>query len=657
MHYRPEIDGLRCIAVLSVVFHHADFPLISGGFLGVDVFFVISGYLITRIILGEVVTETFSLRNFYVRRIRRIMPAVVFVLVCTVPISWAVMVPFQFHEFSRSVLTTLFFVSNIFFWRNSGYFDASSEHKPLLHTWSLAVEEQFYLFFPLLMLLIWPFGRNRALSLVAALSVISFLIAEFAPRSYATASFFLLPTRAWEIGVGCILAFFPEIASRTPRYFREFGATLGLVAVLTSFFVLHHKMALPGFLSLLPVLGTALVIGFATQGTFAARFLAMKLIVAIGAISFSLYLWHQPVFVFSRLYFGSIDGWLNSIFLIGVSVILSVLTYRYIEVPFRGRGRTNISFPTVAKYVVALYALLVLHSAFAVFEERNNRFLFSAYAGHPALIDARVENTRRMIWQKDPVNLADYMNADELPGARVLVMGDSHSTDVYNVIQSQSDALSVFPARLALHDGCMAADDPLTAEQETRECIAHFLDVEGQDLFEPATHVIFAILWTKYSERLELMDIMVAAAIDEVQKRGRIAVVSPGAYHSEPMAPFIIWRLFRQGSLDKMTADAAAYDILRADVPGINRRLETISRDAGAEIFNRFEIMCSIPSKYCHALTPDEHSVYSDAHHTTLEGATFIGELARAQGKFDVFTKENGNVARRLESKTFYRSR
>lgn len=147
MRYRAEIDGLRCIAVLAVVFHHAGFSLISGGFLGVDVFFVISGFLITRIILSDIEAETFSLLSFYKRRICRILPAVVFVLLCTVPFAWSLMVPFQFHEFSQSALSTLFFISNIFFWKNSDYFDAYAEHKPLLHTWSLAVEEQFYFFF------------------------------------------------------------------------------------------------------------------------------------------------------------------------------------------------------------------------------------------------------------------------------------------------------------------------------------------------------------------------------------------------------------------------------------------------------------------------------------------------------------------------------
>lgn len=640
MQYRAEIDGLRCIAVLSVVFHHAGFPLISGGFLGVDVFFVISGYLITRIIVSDIEAGTFSLLRFYERRFRRILPAVVFVMVCTVPFAWALMVPFQFHEFNRSVVATLLFVSNIFFWRNSSYFDAESEHKPLLHTWSLSVEEQFYLFFPLLMLLVLPSGRNRALVLVIILSVVSLLIAEFAPRKYATASFFLLPTRAWEIGAGCILAFFPSIGSRTSPYLREALAALGLTAVLASFFVLHQRMALPGFLSCLPVLGTALVIAFGSQGTLVGRLLSLKWIVAIGTISFSLYLWHQPVFVFRRLYFGSNDDFLTSTILIIVSFLLAFLTYRYIEIPFRQSGDVKMSFQTVAKFVSALYALLLANSAFAFYEERNDRFFFSAYADNPAVFDARVENARREQWHTDPVNLADYINVHELPGARVMVLGDSHSTDFYNMLQSQRHILSnVFAVRIPLFGGCMNAVDILTAEQETRRCISRYIDIESAELSKIATHVVLILLWTKFSESPQLLEIMISAAIDEIQKRGKVAVVVSGVYHSEPMLPFVLWKLFRQGNLKKSIADAAAFDILREDVFEINRHLEIASRAAGAVIFNRLEIMCSIPSKWCHALTPDGHSVYTDAHHTTLEGAIFLGELARVRGKFNIFTQ------------------
>lgn len=637
MQYRPEIDGLRCVAVLAVVFFHAGFPIFPGGFLGVDVFFVISGFLITRIILREVEAGKFSLRAFYKRRIRRILPAVVFVMICCIPVAWALMVPFQFHEFSRSTLATLFFVSNVFFWRNSGYFDVYSEQKPLLHTWSLAVEEQFYIFFPLLIIFAWPFGRKRALLLIIALSIISLFLAEFTPRRFATASFFLLPTRAWEIGAGCILAFFPDVASRVPRYSREIVSILGFAAVGMSFLKFHQDMQLPGFPTLLTVLGTVSIIACAKNDAYVARFLSFKWVVAIGKISFSLYLWHQPVFSFSRLYFGSIDGVIFSSALVLICIFLSIFTYLFIEEPFRGRSTAVLGFPAVSKIVLASYIVLVTHWMFAFFEERNGRFLFIPYEDHPALIDARVEITRRSEWLERTQGFFEYRNTSEFSGARVLVMGDSHSLDVYNIFQSQKDSLGIVPARLPLFDGCMAAKDQVMAEQVTRDCISHYLDVEARDLVEPATYVVIALLWTKFAEQPELMDTVVSAAIDEIQKRGLIAVVSPGSYQSEPMLPFRVWKLFREGNLNWKSAGAVAFDVMREDVIMLNRRLEVVARSAGAEIFDRFEIMCSVRLEFCHALTPSGYSVYADDNHTTLEGASFLGELAFARGSFDIF--------------------
>jgi len=207
MKYRKEIDGLRAIAVLPVMFFHAGFNIFSGGFIGVDVFFVISGYLITTIILSDQENGNFSLVNFYERRIRRILPALFLVTLITIPFAWNLLPPDELKDYYQSVAAVSLFSSNILFWLESGYFDTLAELKPLLHTWSLAVEEQYYLVFPLLIVLTWRLGKRYILPMLGLIALLSLLLAQWGSESNPSAAFYLLPTRFWELMIGSIAAF------------------------------------------------------------------------------------------------------------------------------------------------------------------------------------------------------------------------------------------------------------------------------------------------------------------------------------------------------------------------------------------------------------------------------------------------------------------
>ena len=206
MVYRKEIDGLRAIALIPVILFHADFEWFSGGFVGVDVFFVISGYLIASIILQEHEKGAFRISRFYERRARRILPALFFITLCCVPLAWLWMLPSQQRDFAQSMYSMVFFVSNLFFWDESGYFEAVSVAKPLLHTWSLAVEEQFYLFFPLLVILLWRSRHNFFIHSIAFLAIASLILSEYSSRHFPSANFYLIHTRAWELFLGVICA-------------------------------------------------------------------------------------------------------------------------------------------------------------------------------------------------------------------------------------------------------------------------------------------------------------------------------------------------------------------------------------------------------------------------------------------------------------------
>ena len=334
MKYRSEIDGLRALAVLPVIFFHAGFELFSGGFVGVDVFFVISGYLITSIILEDLENNRFSFIYFYERRIRRILPALFFVILTCIPFAWFWMVPGQMKDFSQSIVAVSLFASNILFWIESGYFDASAEEKPLLHTWSLAVEEQYYVLFPIFLFLTWRFGKSRIFWIIVILASISLMLSEWGSRNKVTANFYLAPTRAWEIFSGSIVAF---IVQKKGVQKNEIISLLGLLAVFFAFFFYDEKTPFPSIYTLVPVIGVMLLIMYGTKETLVAKLLSTKLFVGIGLISYSAYLWHQPLFAFAKIRMLEEPPQLMMFTLAIFSLLLAFVSWRYVEKPFRSK--------------------------------------------------------------------------------------------------------------------------------------------------------------------------------------------------------------------------------------------------------------------------------------------------------------------------------
>lgn len=335
MNYRHEIDGLRAVAVIPVILFHAGFEVFSGGFVGVDVFFVISGYLITGILIKSLDDGKFSIVQFYENRARRILPALFVVMTLCVPFAWMWMLPSQFKDFAQSLIAVVFFVSNVLFWREEGYFAASAELNPLLHTWSLAVEEQYYLLFPLFLLLTWRFGRNRLFWAIVIIAAISLLICEWGWRNEPHANFYLAPTRAWELLAGSICAFLAA-----GRAYRSNNAlsTAGLSLIVFAILHFDSTTPFPSLYALAPVGGTSLILLFAGNGTWVARLLSMRGFVGIGLISYSTYLWHQPLFAFARIRAIAPPTEWMMLLLATASLGLAYLTWRFVEQPFRKRA-------------------------------------------------------------------------------------------------------------------------------------------------------------------------------------------------------------------------------------------------------------------------------------------------------------------------------
>lgn len=338
--YRADVDGLRAVAVLSVVFCHAGMYC-PGGFVGVDVFFVISGFLIAGLILKELRLGTFTLANFWERRVRRIVPALTVVVVATIGAAWFIMMPEDFASFGKSIIGLTLLASNIQFWRDIDYFDNAAEEKPLLHTWSLSVEEQFYIFVPVFLLLLAKRAKlNRAFWLLSAAAVFSFGLSVYWTSRHPTTNFYLLPTRAWELFAGALLAFAPSGLVLTRKWAKEILAVLGLALILAPCFFYSSKTPFPGLAALPPVLGAALLIwvGSATTGLSAiGRLLASKPVVFVGLISYSLYLWHWPLFSLTRYVLVKTPTAAVWWTLIAISFVLATLSWRFVETPFRQR--------------------------------------------------------------------------------------------------------------------------------------------------------------------------------------------------------------------------------------------------------------------------------------------------------------------------------
>ena len=301
IRYRPDIDGLRAVAIVVVVLFHYGFAHLAGGYVGVDIFFVISGYLITSLILLDMRDRVFSAFKFYERQIRRIFPAMFFMLAVACVVAVSLLMPSDLRPFGHSLVATSFFLSNFEFLREFGYFGAAADLKPLLHTWSLGVEEQFYIIFPPLLALMLRFARKQAVPFIALIACASFACSVWLSRHFPDVNFFLLPSRMWELMIGALLA-----TSAAPtlknRVVAEILGGGGLAAILASVVLYSSTTPFPSEAALLPCLGAAAIIYSGTQPTMTRALLAAPPVVFLGLISYSLYLWHWPVRVFAQYY-------------------------------------------------------------------------------------------------------------------------------------------------------------------------------------------------------------------------------------------------------------------------------------------------------------------------------------------------------------------
>jgi len=357
--YRPEIDGLRAIAVLAVILFHSGLEVLSGGFIGVDIFFVISGYLITAIIIRSLEKQHFSFLSFYARRAKRLLPAALLMIFVTVSFASLILSPDKYYQLAKSAEFSNLFFANVWFMKNSGYFDISTQISPLVHMWSLSVEEQYYFIYPLILFTAYRVGKLKAVFwcitiIIAATFILNLTLVNTKPNF----TFYMLPTRAWELGLGALIHFIPKIKA---AQFNSFLSVMGMAAILYGLFSITEHDAYPGYLAVIPTLATALLIySLNSKNNIVKGLLVSKPIVFVGKISYSSYLWHWPIIVFYRIYIN--ERAFNStevVTLIILSLIAGFLSWKYVENRYRYKEYTDKQILKVAGYTITASVLLI----------------------------------------------------------------------------------------------------------------------------------------------------------------------------------------------------------------------------------------------------------------------------------------------------------
>ena len=638
MKYRAEIDGLRTVAVLPVILFHAGSKLFGGGFVGVDIFFVISGYLITTIIVDELSRGTFSLLRFYERRAKRILPALCLVSLTALGLGWLVLQGRDFVEFVRSLLGVATFSSNILFWMEADYFDTAAELKPMLHTWSLAVEEQFYILFPLLLMLLWRFGQRAVLPTLVGMFVFSLGLAQWQVRTDPMSAFFLLPARAWELGLGAFCAVYLR-AGHPPlaRGMHNALSALGLALVCAAVFGFDAETPTPSLITLMPTGGAALIILFATGGTLVQRLLSTRGMVGIGLISYSAYLWHQPLMAFARHNSLEEPSWVIMAGLIALTLGLAWLSWTYVEIPVRKGQYGRLRLFGISATGLATFAALGLFiHTYDALDYRSGQF--NVLGTQISLLDYENDNMALLEASAMPFsgyahNLACLGNCDnghqerdwfgaDTGKLKLLLVGNSHSKDVFNMLLFSKEAMQwIQPGRYTAQIGELGPHSKFFgarsyAQADAVMIVSRFKDsrddlqvLDGlvKHVLDDGKRVIVVKNIFEFPRYLggkwTVFDKNVHTALAEGISDPATIVARSNREH---------YQLYKSGATEPRVIEAnAEIDRLKARYPGLI-------------VLDRMDYVCSETEEICYSASATLKKYFPDYGHHTQAGAEFF---------------------------------
>ena len=632
--YRPEIDGLRAIAVVAVILYHAQITLLDyqpfkGGFIGVDIFFVISGYLITSIILKELITTgSFSFQYFYERRVRRILPALLFVMLMSLPLAWMHLMPVSFVDFSKSILYSLGFSSNFYFhYSGQEYGAANGLFKPFLHTWSLSVEEQFYIIFPLVLFFLFKYFKTFLIYILILIFLLSLGFADWYSKNYQSTSFYFLHTRTWELLAGSILAYSEiKLGHRSKNQtLNLILPSVGLIMIILNIIFFNLDFNHPSIFTLPAVAGVCIIIWFSHKDDFVTRILASKLFVGIGLISYSLYLWHYPIFAFARRT-EFIHGDLYKKLLIGIiTIILSIVSYYFVERVVRDK---KYKFKKVFLNIISIFIILFSFNLFVIFNDGFKKKFSGIYINNKIF----KEDLKKESWKYlNDFNIQRFNSKNKI---KVLIIGDSNSKDLFNTFDLNKELFINYEFVRYGENYNQSFLFPYSQKNQD------LTNLQNSKIFKQANVILISNYFNSEKSFESLNNF-----IDLFKIRKKIILTSNSNiyYSGKKFKQFYNLTLFDYFLLknkDKsvfIDKDLTSSDINQINkyyfdnlnkkkTDKINRRLDAISKKHNIKFLYKQEFQCQLEKQTCYGTTDDGKKVYYDNSHFTLDGAKFFGK-------------------------------
>jgi peptidoglycan/LPS O-acetylase OafA/YrhL len=626
MNYIKTIDGLRGLSVLAVIFFHMNIPGFQGGFIGVDIFFVISGFLITSIILKEKKLEIFSLKDFYERRARRLLPSLFIVIFFTILISPFILLPGELKDFGESLIATSFFSSNIFFWREAGYFENPAHFKLLLHTWSLAIEEQFYILFPIFLLSCWRLGlKNLNIFFILSLcATLSFTLANLIQPYFSVANFYLLPTRAWELIAGVLIAFYLQSSFhqnfdlRASNTLNNFLSIVGLLLIIISILLFNANTPHPGLFTSVPIFGAVLLLLFVMPGSFMEKILGSKIMVHFGLLSYSLYLWHWPLNIFFERLEDHNPIPINVLVLV-TTYFFALLTWSTAEKYFRNKknfsSKQILSFSLIGVSFFLFVSPFYTHSSIMSFKYpyANEQLLRS----NDEFSDYVISRSSKIL--EMPFNVGDTRK-------KILIIGDSYASDMLNAAHEGGFGED-FQYRIHYIGGTCGAlflkDYSVLSPFVTKNCQQNRLNKipygeiatdKSLDLIQSADYIWLASSWKPWV--LNFLGDSIQNLSENTE--GEIIV-----FGRKDFGPIDLPKVL---SIPSHQRAKIFYDQFHPDFKSllaVNKKLKKIS--SGKKFIDFFALNCSntIDCKMC---DHDGLLISYDGNHLTKEGASYFGE-------------------------------
>ena len=584
--YRPDIDGLRAISILGVVFFHFKFDFFSGGYLGVDVFIVISGYLITSFIFNRLKIKKFNFKEFIIRRAKRLLPTFFVVLFLCSLLAFFIFLPVELIKFSKSVISTTFLSSNFFFWLYSGYWDESNTN-PLLHTWSLSLEWQFYLFFSLLIILIWSLTKRKISILIYLIFFLIFLTSFILAITFLdrNMSFFLLPFRIYEFLIGTFVYFIIDRKNSIIDKNKNILSIFAILLIIFSFYAFDSNSNAPGYVALFPCLGTALLIYL--SNSIIHKFLRNKILVYLGLISYSLYLYHWPVLIFySWLNIVEID-FITKLVLIFFSVGISSINYHFLEKPIRFNPRVNLIlryfFTFLAIITVFLSSIIIVNKGYPERFSEQKKYLLNFF-------EDDVQIYRKNFLEKN-IDLKFDHNKK-----RVLVIGDSNGEDMFMAIKQNVNKDIYDVEFIKFSAWCFEKSKVLSFlsffERVKKRNIfcekqSQFYD-KNKKLLTDANYIVFSSTWYK-GVHLYLEDV-----IDYIRfySEAKLIISSKTIYF-----PDISTLIQRIDDKDFINLNKIAYKVRLQFINEINQKLKEKVNSLNLQFLDKSKLICSEKNK------------------------------------------------------------